>query len=233
MLESMYLGMKGILFSGNVALDTETGAEKSDSAQVFSTNQLAVIITGALGVVAIFLLAPFFLASWLGLTGIIFNVTEALIRLGMFLAYLGFIATWKEFRQFLRYHGAEHKAINAYEAGAPMDVEHVKKYSRLHPRCGTSFLFIILVISIVLFTLMPNLGYEWRIAYRIALIPVIAGLSYELLRLRARQQLPATRWRLLLAEEKIENLQFREIRISTLKKCLRHCCTRGIGARLM
>jgi len=186
MLESMYLGMKGILFSGNVSLDTENGAEKDDHSQSFSNVQIAVIIGGALGVAAVFLLAPFFLASWLGLTAIVFNVAEALIRLGMFLAYLGFIASWKEFRQFLRYHGAEHKAINAYEAGALLDVEHVKKYSRLHPRCGTSFLFIILVISIVLFTLMPNLGYEWRIAYRIALIPVIAGLSYELLRLSGR-----------------------------------------------
>ena len=86
----------------------------------------------------------------------------------------------------MRYHGAEHKAINAYEAGAPLDVEHVKKYSRLHPRCGTSFLFIVLIISILLFTLMPNYGYVERLAYRVALIPVIAGISYELLRLSGK-----------------------------------------------
>ena len=188
MLESMYLGMKGIMFSGEVALaETETTEAKSDQkTQKFSTIQLAIVIAGVIGAIAFFLLVPFFLASWLGLTGIAFNAVEASIRLALFLAYLGIIASWSEYSRILKYHGAEHKAINAYEAGAPMDVEHVKKYSRLHPRCGTSFLFIVLIISIVLFTLMPNYGYVARIAYRIALIPVIAGISYELLRLSGK-----------------------------------------------
>jgi uncharacterized protein YqhQ len=88
------------------------------------------------------------------------------------------------------YHGAEHKAINAHEAGVPMDVEHVKHYSRLHPRCGTSFLFIVLIISIVLFTIMPTImpkmGFAINLAYRMLLIPVIAGISYELLRLSGK-----------------------------------------------
>ena len=85
-----------------------------------------------------------------------------------------------------RYHGAEHKAINALEAGAPMDVENVKRYSRLHPRCGTSFIFIIIIVSIVLFSIMPDYGFAVRLAYRILLIPVIAGISYELLRLSGK-----------------------------------------------
>jgi uncharacterized protein YqhQ len=86
------------------------------------------------------------------------------------------------------YHGAEHKAIHAHEAGAPMDVEHTKKFSRLHPRCGTSFLFIVLIISIVLFTVMPNLGFAYNLVYRLLMIPVIAGISYELLRLSGKYQ---------------------------------------------
>jgi uncharacterized protein YqhQ len=186
MLESLYLGMKGIMFSGNVALDDGTETENPAGSQMFGNAQLAVIFAGAAGVVAVFLLVPFFLAAWLGLKGMIFATVEAVIRLAMFLAYLVFIASWSEFRRVLKYHGAEHKAINAYEAGAPMDVEHVKKYSRLHPRCGTSFLFIVVLISIVLFSLISNLAYVWMIAYRIALIPVIAGLSYELLRLSGK-----------------------------------------------
>ncbi len=186
MIESTYLGMKGILFSGNVALDETSKAEGNAEGQKFSTGQLAIIAAGALGIVAFFFLVPFFLASWLNLSGVVFNIAEALIRLAMFIAYLSFIATWGEFRRVLQYHGAEHKAINAHEAGSPLDVEHVKKYSRLHPRCGTSFLFIVLIISIVLFSIMPNFGYAIRIAYRIILIPIIAGISYEFLRLSGK-----------------------------------------------
>ncbi len=185
LFESLYLGMKGILFSGNVALDEGEVDGKSESSK-FGTGQLAIIVAGALGIVAVFFLVPFFLASWLSLTGVVFNVVEAGIRLTMFILYLVFIASWGEFRRVLQYHGAEHKAINAFEAGVPMDVENVKKHSRLHPRCGTSLLFIVLIISIVLFSIMPNLGFTAKIAYRILLIPVIGGISYELLRLSGK-----------------------------------------------
>jgi uncharacterized protein YqhQ len=116
----------------------------------------------------------------------VFNLAEAIIRLAMFVAYLSVISLWGQYKRVLMYHGAEHKAINAHEAGAIMDVEHVKKYSRLHPRCGTSFLFIVLIISIILFTIMPNLGFTINLAYRLLLIPVIAGISYELLRLSGK-----------------------------------------------
>ncbi len=190
MLESMYLGMKAILFSGNVALEEQTKEEgKPDSkGQTFSNTQLAIIGLGAVGIVAVFFLLPYALAGWLGLKAgtLVFNVTEAMIRLAMFIAYLSVIASWGEFARVLRYHGAEHKAINAYEAGVPLDVENVKKYSRLHPRCGTSFLFIVLIISIVLFSILPNYGYWVNLSYRILLIPVIAGISYELLRLSGK-----------------------------------------------
>jgi uncharacterized protein YqhQ len=186
LFESLYLGMKGILFSGNVALDEGDVEGKSSESSKFGTGVLAIIAAGALGIVAVFFLVPFFLASWLNLTGVIFNVVEAGIRLTMFILYLVFIASWGEFRRVLQYHGAEHKAINAFEAGVPMNVENVKKHSRLHPRCGTSLLFIVLIISIVLFSIMPNLGFAAKIAYRILLIPVIGGISYELLRLSGK-----------------------------------------------
>ena len=185
LFESLYLGMKGILFSGNVALD-EGEAEGNSESSKFGTGQLAIIAAGALGIVAVFFLVPFFLASWLSLKGVVFNVVEAVIRLTMFILYLLLIASWGEFRRVLQYHGAEHKAINAFEAGVPMDVNNVKKHSRLHPRCGTSLLFIVLIISIVLFSIMPNLGFAVQIAYRILLIPVIGGISYELLRLSGK-----------------------------------------------
>jgi uncharacterized protein YqhQ len=185
MIESFYLGIKGILYSANVALENVEGAEEGEKMKL-GYKELAVVALGTLGLVAFFFLVPYMLATWLNLTGWVFNVAEAAIRLTMFIAYLAIIASWGEFRRVLQYHGAEHKAINALESGAPMDVENVKKYSRLHPRCGTSFLFITLVVSIVLFSIMPNLGFAVNLAYRLLLIPVIASISYELLRLSGR-----------------------------------------------
>ena len=178
--ESLYLGFKGLFFSANAAVEEETEGEK------FTYKEFALAIALALGVASLFFVVPFLLATWLNLTGIIFNVVEAIIRLSLFLVYLAAIASWGEFRRVLQYHGAEHKAINALEAGAPMDVENVRRYSRLHPRCGTSFIFIIIIVSIVLFSLMPDLGFYIRLAYRILLIPVLAGVSYELLRLSGK-----------------------------------------------
>jgi uncharacterized protein YqhQ len=184
MAESFYLGMKGILFSANASVE-DVQDEKGQSVTLGAA-ELAIVALGTVGIVAFFFLVPFFLATWLNLTGWVFNVIEAVIRLAMFVAYLAAIASWGEFHRVLQYHGAEHKAINAHEAGVPLEVSNVKKFSRLHPRCGTSFLFITLVVSIVLFSIMPNFDFAWRIAYRILLIPVIAGISYELLRLSGR-----------------------------------------------
>ena len=201
LFESFYMGMKALFFSANTALEdpeaeakdkaeaeTENGKPGKDEGKTFGFGEIAVVGAAALGMVAVFFLVPFLLAGWLNPTGLgwVFNVIEAVIRLSMFIGYLALISRWGEFRRVLQYHGAEHKAINAYEAGVPMDVEHVKKHSRLHPRCGTSFLFIVLIISIVLFTIMPDFGFYWKIAYRIMLIPVIAGISYELLRLSGK-----------------------------------------------
>ena len=180
--ETLYLGFKGLFFSANAAMEGETEEESIK----FGIKEFAFVIAMAVGIGAVFFLVPFFLATWLGLTGVLFNVVEAIVRLALFMGYLAAVASWGEFARVLRYHGAEHKAINALEAGAPMDVANVKRYSRLHPRCGTSFIFLIVIVSIVLFSIMPNYGFYWRLTYRVLLIPVIAGISYELLRLSGR-----------------------------------------------
>ena len=181
LFENFYLGMKGLFFSANAALDEGDG-----EGEKFGYKEIALVAAGAVGIVAFFFLVPFLLATWFNLTGVLFNVVEAAIRLTMFILYLAIIASWGEFARVLQYHGAEHKAINAHEAGVPLDVENVKKYSRRHPRCGTSFIFIIVIVSIILFSIMPNYGFAARLAYRILLIPVIAGISYELLRLSGK-----------------------------------------------
>jgi uncharacterized protein YqhQ len=184
LVETFYLGMKGLLFSANAALDEG----ERENGTTFGYKELAVVGAAALGIVALFFAVPFILAGLLNLTGVLFNVVEALIRLTMFVLYLALIASWGEFRRVLQYHGAEHKAINAYEAGVPLEIANVKKFPRMHPRCGTSFIFIVIIISIVLFSIMPTADYAVRFAYRILLIPVIASVSYELLRLSGKHQ---------------------------------------------
>jgi uncharacterized protein YqhQ len=179
--ETLYLGFKGLFFSANTAVEDEEGESIN-----FGYKEFAVAVALALGIAGLFFVVPFFLATWLSLTGIVFNIVEAAIRLTLFLAYLSAISSWGEFARVLQYHGAEHKAINALEAGVPLDVSSVRNHSRLHPRCGTSFIFIVVIVSIVLFTIMPNYGFWWRLAYRVLLIPVIAGISYELLRLSGK-----------------------------------------------
>ncbi len=178
LFEMLYVGFKGIYFSANAALEEE--GEK------FSNKEIAFTVAMAVGLAAFFFAVPFLLATLLNLSGFLFNVAEAAIRLTIFILYLVFIATWGEFRRVLQYHGAEHKAINAHEAGAPLEVENVRKYSRLHPRCGTSFIFLLIVVSIVLFSVMPDWGYAARLSYRLLLIPVIAAISYELLKLSGK-----------------------------------------------
>lgn len=182
LFETFYLGVKGLFFSANVVLEEERGGEK------FTYKEFAVVFVLALGMVSFFVAVPYFLTALFNLTpgSVVFNVVEAVIRLSMFLLYLTLVSMWGEFKRVLQYHGAEHKTINAHEAGVTLDVANVKKFSRLHPRCGTSFIFIIVIVSIVLFSIMPNVGFFGNLAYRVLLIPVIGGISYELLRLSGR-----------------------------------------------
>jgi uncharacterized protein YqhQ len=178
LFETFYLGFKGLFFSANVVAEEE-GVK-------LTYKELAVVGAMTLGLISFFFVVPFLLTSLLNLTGVLFNIVEAVIRLAIFVLYLVLVSMWGEFKRVLQYHGAEHKTINAYEAGVPLDVANVKNYSRLHPRCGTSFLFITVIVSIVLFSVMPDWGFAVRLSYRLLLIPVIGGISYELLRLSGR-----------------------------------------------
>jgi len=174
LFETFYLGVKGIYFSANAVLEEE---------EKFTYKEFAIAVALALVLSSFFIVAPFLLTTLFNLTGLLFNVVEAIVRLAIFLLYLTLIAMWGEFKRILQYHGAEHKTINAHESGVTLNVTNVKKFSRLHPRCGTSFIFIVVIISILLFSIMPNLGFVERLAYRVLLIPVIATISYELLKL--------------------------------------------------
>jgi uncharacterized protein YqhQ len=177
LIETFYLGVRGIFFSANAVLDEE---------EKLTYKEFAIVISLALVLVSFFFVVPFLLTSFINLSGLLFNVIEAVIRLTIFLLYLMLVTRWSEFQRILQYHGAEHKTINAQEAGVALNVENVKRFSRLHPRCGTSFIFIVVVVAIVLFSFMPDLGFGMRLAYRLLLIPIIGAISYELLKLSGK-----------------------------------------------
>jgi uncharacterized protein YqhQ len=179
LFETLYLGVKGLYFSANVSLEEE--GEKIEPKEMVVTFVLAMALA-----IFLFSIVPFFFTTLFSFGGLVFNVVEGLIRIAIFLLYLGAMALVREFRRVFQYHGAEHTVINAYEAGVELNVTNAKKHSRLHPRCGTSFLFIVLLISILLFSLMPSQDFATRLSYRIILIPVIASISYELLKISDR-----------------------------------------------
>jgi uncharacterized protein YqhQ len=178
LFETLYIGVKGLYFSANASLEEE---EKLDPKEIV----LAVVVAFSLAIF-LFSVLPFLLTTPLGLGGVVFNVAEGLIRLAILLLYLASISLVGEFKRVFQYHGAEHTAINAYEAGVELNVSNAKEFSRFHPRCGTSFLFIVALISILFFSIMPDLGFAMRLAYRILLIPLIAAVSYEVLKLSDR-----------------------------------------------
>jgi uncharacterized protein YqhQ len=175
LFETLNLGLKGLFWSANVALE--------DEGESFTNKDIAITISITLALASLFFIIPFLLTTLLTLKGVIFNITEAAIRLSFFLIYLKLVSLWGDFKRVLQYHGAEHMVINTFEAGIVPDLTNAKKASRLHPRCGTSFIFIVLLISILLFSIIPEIGFFIRLAYRIILIPVIVAMSYELLKL--------------------------------------------------
>jgi uncharacterized protein YqhQ len=178
LFETLYVGIKGLYFSANATLEEE---------EKLNPKEIAIAVIAALALsIFLFSVIPFFLADLFGLKGVVFILVESLVRLGILLLYLASISLVGEFRRVFQYHGAEHTAINTYEAGVELNVENAKKYSRFHPRCGTSFLLIVTLISILFFSIIPNVGYFMRLAYRILLIPVIGAVSYEVLKLSDR-----------------------------------------------
>jgi uncharacterized protein YqhQ len=177
LIEVLVLGIRSLLYSANVSLEEE----EAEISGWFVWLLLAVSVAVA-GV--LFFLAPLFLANLIKpyiTSGLVFSLVEGLIRVAIFVIYLSLISLVPDIKRYFAYHGAEHKSINAYEAGIPLEVEAVKRYGTAHRRCGTSFLFVVLIIAIIVFALvgLPSLGM--LVLSRILLIPVIAGLGYEVI----------------------------------------------------
>jgi uncharacterized protein YqhQ len=147
---------------------------------------VTVVVALGLGLV-IFFYVPLLVAGWTGVKGsVLFNLVDGLVRLALFFAYLSLLNLWKEMRRVFEYHGAEHKSIHAYEHGESLTVENVKKYTTRHPRCGTSFLMVVMVVSIIVFIFMGRPDTVRERVLRLVVVPLIAGLSYEVIRLAGK-----------------------------------------------
>lgn len=179
--DALGLGMQALAFSANVQADPDDQIQDSALGLTMAISLLAGL--------ALFFLLP---AGSAHLIGGMFefppwmtNLVEGLIRLAILIGYIWGIGWMPDIRRVYGYHGAEHKTINAFEAGAPLTVESVQMFSREHPRCGTAFLLTLVVLSVIIFTLLGPMPLLPRLATRLLLIPVLAGLAYEYLRLTA------------------------------------------------
>ncbi len=181
--DSLGLGMRALMWSADVAVSAE-GDVSFSGPLAWGTVALSL----ALGV-GLFFLLPTFLVSLVDRaihSTLLSNLVEGLVRLGLFVLYLWGIGFMPDIRRVFAYHGAEHKTINAYEHGAPLEPEAVARYPRAHTRCGTGFLLIVLVLFVILATMMGRPPLLLRLLSRLVLIPVVAGISYELIKLTAK-----------------------------------------------
>lgn len=190
--DALGLGIKSLLFSAEVALEEE---KEEGAGNVFEgPAQWGTIILSLSLAIGLFFVLPAFLAGqielWLGLDQhqLLTNLIEGGIRLMLLVGYIWAIGRLPDVKRLYGYHGAEHKTINAYEAGAELTPESVAAYSLEHPRCGTAFLLTVVVISILVFSLFPPMSIPLRILSRIVLLPVVAGIAYEFIRYTAKHQ---------------------------------------------
>jgi uncharacterized protein YqhQ len=186
LFETLYLGMSALQFSSDEASKDEAG-EAPVSGPLGAVIQTGTMVL-ALGLgILLFVVLPAKLTEWLGFHGRVgFGLVDGFFRLVAFMLYLLLISQWKEIRRVLGYHGAEHKAIHALENAAPLTPESVQSFSRFHPRCGTSFLFLVVVVSIVIFTFIGKPRGVGDHLLRIACMPVIVGVAFEFIRLSGK-----------------------------------------------
>lgn len=177
LVESLVMGMKALAYSAQVSGDED---EKLDSKEM----ALTIAVSAGLAILLFIVIPTWSMRFLTGVTQdhMALNLAEGVLRMAIFLAYIAAISSMNDIQRVFQYHGAEHKTIYTYEAGLPLKVENVRPFSTLHPRCGTNFLMIVMLISMFIFTFLGWPSLLERIASRIILMPVIAGVSYELIR---------------------------------------------------
>ncbi len=190
--QAMGLGLKALKFSANAMLEAESPkAEKKEIPNwAISLNLLVSLAFFIFMYKFVPLFAVTSLEKWYPvLQGrIAFNAADGLIRIAIFLAFLFLVSRMKDIHRVFEYHGAEHKVVFNFESGRPVTVENAQSFTTFHPRCGTSFLMVVMVVSMVVYTLIPFAGFGMKLLSRVLLLPVIAGVSYELIRFAAKRR---------------------------------------------
>jgi uncharacterized protein YqhQ len=179
LVEMMCTGVKALNRSAEIALGEEEKMTKKDF--------FYAILAAVFAVVGLFIALPLWLSDlsvrFLGLSVVQKNIAEGIARGLVFITYVALIGLWSDIRQVFSYHGAEHKTIDAFESGVTdLTPDEVAKYSRIHPRCGTSFLLVVIVVSIIVFSIAGHGSLLWRIASRLVLLPIVMGISYEIIK---------------------------------------------------
>jgi uncharacterized protein YqhQ len=198
--QALVLGIRALRYSAEQALE-EPGTAKAEKKPELSKWLLALNVAFSLGFFIVFYkFLPLYLATAVNRrfpvtnNTVMFNLLDGTIRIALFIAFLIFVAQWKEIQRVFEYHGAEHKVVWAFEKGGPINVATAGPCSRFHPRCGTSFLLVVMAIAMVLYMFLPFRSFAGRLAGRILLLPLIAGVSYEFIRFAAKSQGWVWRW---------------------------------------
>src|SRR3989344_1061793 len=184
LIETLYIGVKTLNYSAEMQLDKKE-KKSSSSMMVFS------LIFALVFALFLFKFMPLYLTrfidKFLNMNSIIFNLLDGIIKISIFILYIFIISKMPDIKRVFQYHGAEHKAVNCYESGLKLTVKNIKKFSTAHKRCGTTFILLVLMISVIVYIFIPKtLPFSMNLLLRILLLPVIASISYELLRLNAR-----------------------------------------------
>jgi uncharacterized protein YqhQ len=191
---AMTLGFRALRYSANVVLDQVPADEKGKKLEISGWLAAVNIIISVGFFIFMYKFVPLVAATELKRVNpvfgerIIFNLIDGAIRIALFLLFIWATSLLRDIRRVYQYHGAEHKTVFAFEAGDPLQTGDVQKYSTYHPRCGTSFLMTVMIISILIYTLVPAVTFWGRFVARIALLPLIAGLSYEVIRFAAKHR---------------------------------------------
>lgn len=188
LFDSLFIGIKSLMYSADIVEGEEQRKDDEAKNLLFMYGSIAISIVFA---VALFFILPTYASSFLKnvvKTSIGLNIMEGILRVAIFMVYLILISFMKDIQRVFEYHGAEHKAIHCLEHGEELTVENARKYSTLHPRCGTNFLFVVMIVSIIVFSIFQWPSFKARIILRVILLPVIAGISYEFIKLAGRSE---------------------------------------------
>jgi uncharacterized protein YqhQ len=185
LFETLIIGIKALTFSANIAVEDDT-SKKGEKEKLSGWSIAFTILISIALAVGVFILLPLFLTGLLTKShGFYFNLIDGVIRIGIFILYIGAISFMKDVKRLFQYHGAEHKSVFCFEAGKKLTVENARGFSPLHPRCGTTLIVLVLVISILLFSIVTSPLWIIKFIVRLAFIPVIAAFSYEFLKFGA------------------------------------------------